>query len=101
MSVLHITKENFDELALHSDKPVLLDFYATWCGPCKMQAPVLEEIAQERSDLTVGKIDVDAEIELAMRYGVSSIPTLILLKQGEVAAKLVGYTPKDELLEQI
>ncbi len=101
MSVLHITKDNFDELALHSDKPVLLDFYATWCGPCKMQAPVLEEIAQERSDLTVGKIDVDAEIELAMHYGVSSIPTLILLKQGEVAAKLVGYTPKDELLEQI
>lgn len=100
MSVLHITNENFDELALHSDKPVLLDFYATWCGPCKMQAPILEEIAQERSDLTVGKIDIDAEMELAMRYGVSSVPTLIVLKQGEVAAKLVGYTPKDELLAQ-
>ena len=101
MSVTHITKENFEELVLKSEKPVLLDFWATWCGPCRMVAPIVEEIAAERSDILVGKIDVDAEMELAVKFGIISIPTLIVMKDGKEAAKLVGYRPKADILAML
>ena len=101
MSVLQITKANFEELVKKSEKPVLLDLWATWCGPCRMIAPVVAEIAEERPDYLVGKINVDEEMELAMEFGIVSIPTLIVMKNGEVARKIVGYYPKPELLAQL
>ena len=99
MSVVHITKSNFEELVLNNSKPVLLDFWATWCGPCRMVAPIVEEIAAEREDILVGKINVDEEMELAVRFGIISIPTLVVMKSGEIANKAVGYMPKAEILE--
>ena len=98
MSVIHITKENYDELVLNSAKPVLLDFWATWCGPCRMVAPILEEIAGEREDVVIGKINVDQEMELAMEFKIVSIPTLVLMEGGKVKAKSIGYSPKEEIL---
>lgn len=94
MAIVHITKDNFQELVLNNPKTVLLDFWATWCGPCRMIAPILEQIAQEREDVVVGKIDVDSEMELAVQFGIVSIPTLIVMKNGEVANKAVGYMAK-------
>ena len=94
MAIVHITKDNFQELVLNNPKTVLLDFWATWCGPCRMIAPILEEIAREREDVVVGKIDVDSEMELAVQFGIVSIPTLIVMKNGEVANKAVGYMAK-------
>jgi len=94
MAIVHITKDNFTDLVLNNPKPVLLDFWATWCGPCRMVAPILEEIAGEREDILVGKIDVDQEMELAVQFGIVSIPTLIIMKNGEIANKAVGYMPK-------
>ena len=91
MAVITITKENFENEVLKSDKPVLLDFWATWCGPCRMVSPIVDEIANERDDIKVGKINVDEQGEL-------SIPTLIVMKNGEVANKAVGAMPKEEIL---
>ena len=101
MSIIHITKENYAAIVKQSEKPVLIDFWATWCGPCKMIAPFIEEIAAERSDIIVGKIDVDQETELAMQFRIASIPTLVLLKKGEVAGTLIGYRPKADILKFI
>lgn len=98
MSVLHITKDTFEQEVLQSDKPVLLDFFAVWCGPCKMIAPVLDEIAEEREDIKVCKINVDEEPELASRYQVMSIPTLFVIKNGEITNQAMGAMPKDKIL---
>ena len=99
MSVVHITKANFDELVMNNPKTVLLDFWATWCGPCRMVAPIVEEIATERDDILVGKINVDEEMELAVQFGIISIPTLVVMKGGELANKAVGYMPKEKILQ--
>ena len=99
MAIVHITKENYDLIVKESAKPVLIDFWATWCGPCKMIAPFIEEIAAQRDDVIVGKIDVDQEIDLALKFRVNSIPTLLLMKNGEVAATMVGYRPKADVLK--
>ena len=94
MSVKTITKQNFNIEVLESEKPVLLDFWATWCGPCRMIAPVVEEIAAERSDIVVGKVNVDEQPELAQKFQIMSIPTLIVIKNGKITAQKVGVQPK-------
>lgn len=99
MSVVHITSENFEAEVLKSDKPVLLDFFATWCGPCKMVAPIIDEIAEERQDIKVCKLDVDQASEIAIRYNVSSIPTLMVFVNGEVVNQALGAMPKNKILE--
>lgn len=98
MAVVTITKENFENEVLKSDKPVLLDFWATWCGPCRMVSPIVDEIANERDDIKVGKINVDEQGELSMQFRIVSIPTLIVMKNGEDANKAVGAMPKEEIL---
>lgn len=99
MSVLRIGKDNFEELVLKSDKKVLLDFWAPWCGPCKMIGPIVEEIAEENEHIVVGKINVDEEVELAIQFGVNSIPTLIVMEQGKKVNQMIGYRPKEDILK--
>ena len=99
MAVITITKENYEEKVLKAEGKVLLDFWATWCGPCRMVAPIVEEIAAENPDITVGKIDVDSEMELAVQFGIVSIPTLVVMEKGQMVNKTVGYAPKAELLK--
>ena len=99
MATVKITKDNFEAVVLQAEKPVLVDFWAVWCGPCMMVGPILEEISEERDDLIVGKVNVDEEQELAAKFGVMSIPTMILFKDGEAAGKIVGAMPKEEILK--
>lgn len=99
---IEITKENFEEVVLENQLPVLVDFWATWCGPCKMIGPIVEEIAEElEGKVAVGKINVDKQPELANRYGVMSIPTLLVFKNGEITNKKIGYMPKEKILEML
>ena len=98
---IKLTTQNFETEVLKSDKPVLVDFFADWCGPCQMAAPVLAEIANERTDIKVGKINVDEEMELAMRYKVSSIPYIALFKNGEIVNQMVGFSGKEQLLDML
>lgn len=101
MSVLHINRESFEKIIAQNGKTVLVDFWATWCGPCRMIAPVLEEVAKERPDVTVCKVDVDEERELALEYGVSSIPTLLVFRDGKVVNQSVGAMPKERILAML
>ncbi|MBQ3587940.1 MAG: thioredoxin [Oscillospiraceae bacterium] len=99
---IEITKENFEEVVLKNQLPVLVDFWATWCGPCKMIGPIVEEIAEElEGKVAVGKINVDKQPELANRYGVMSIPTLLVFKNGDITNKKIGYMPKEKILEML
>ncbi len=98
MAEIKITVDNFESEVLKSDKPVLLDFWATWCGPCMMIAPVIKEIADERTDIKVGKINVDEEPALAAQFGIDSIPTLVVMKDGKPVNAAMGYMQKDKIL---
>ena len=101
MAVMTITKENFQKEVLESKVPVLVDFWASWCGPCRMLSPVVDQIAQERTDIKVGKINVDEQPQLAMEFGVMSIPTLMVFKDGKVANSSVGVVPRDAILKML
>lgn len=99
MAVVTITKENFEQEVLQSAKPVLLDFWASWCGPCRMLGPVVDEVAEERTDVKVGKVNVDEQPELAGQFGVMSIPTLLVFEQGKLVRQAVGARPKASVLD--
>ena len=101
MSAILVNKNNFQEEVLNSDKPVLVDFWAPWCGPCRMVLPIVEEIAAEHPEYKVVKINVDEEAELASRYGVVSIPTLLVMKDGQIVNQSVGARPKNQILEML
>ena len=99
MAVVTITKENFEQEVLQSTKPVLLDFWASWCGPCRMLSPIVDEVAEERTDVKVGKVNVDEQPELAGQCGVMSIPTLLVFEQGKLVRQAVGARPKASVLD--
>ena len=101
MSVIHINKNNFRNEILNSEMPVLLDFWAPWCGPCRMVSPIVDEIASERGDIKVGKVNVDEQPELAAQFGVMSIPTLAVMKGGKVVNQMVGARPKAQILAML
>ena len=101
MALITVTKDNFKDEVLSSDKPVLLDFWASWCGPCRMVSPVIDEIAEQRADIKVGKVNVDEEGELAQMFGIMSIPTLVVVKDGKVVRQTVGVRPKQEILDML
>ena len=99
MAVVTITKDNFESEVLRSEKPVLLDFWASWCGPCRMLSPIVDEVAEERTDVKVGKVNVDKQSELAAQFGVMSIPTLLVFEGGKLVRQAVGARPKAGVLE--
>lgn len=101
MSVLDVTAENFEEEVLKSEKPVLVDFYADWCGPCKMLSPIIDQVANENEDIKVCRINIDNEESLAVQYGIMSIPTLLVFKSGEVSNQTIGVVSKSEILEML
>ena len=101
MSAININKDNFRNEVLNSEKPVLLDFWASWCGPCRMVSPIVDEIAAERGDIKVGKVNVDEQPELAAQFGVMSIPTLVVMKGGKVVNQMVGARPKAQILSML
>ena len=102
MSVLKITSDNYEEEVMKSEKTVLIDFYADWCGPCKMMSPIIDQIAEEKADsLKVGKVNVDENQDLAMQYGIMSIPTIVIIKNGQVKKTFVGLRDKNEILNEL
>ena len=101
MSAININKNNFQNEVLNSEKKVLLDFWAPWCGPCRMVVPIVEEIADERPDIKVGKVNVDEEAELASQFGIMSIPTLVVIENGKIVNQTMGAKPKDEILAML
>lgn len=101
MSAININKTNFQNEVMDSDKPVLLDFWAAWCGPCRMVGPIVEEIAEERSDIKVGKVNVDEQPELARQFNVMSIPTLVVMKNGKIVKQATGARPKKQILDML
>lgn len=101
MSAIKITDKNFNSEVINSEKPVLIDFWASWCGPCRMMSPVVDEIASERGDIKVCKVNVDEEPELASQFGIMNIPTIVAIKEGKVTGSLVGVRPKQHILELV
>ena len=97
MAVVELTSSNFEAEAIKSEKPVLIDFWASWCGPCRMLSPLVDEIAEERDDIKVCKVNVDEEMELSAKFGIQAIPTLVVMKNGEITNRSMGYIPKEEI----
>lgn len=101
MSVLEVTKSNFEQEVMNSDKKVLIDFWASWCGPCRMLSPIVDEVAEERTDIKVCKVNVDQQQDLAARFGVMSIPTLVVIENGQVVNQSIGVVPKQKILQML